>query len=90
MRNEAVLKQSYNGEPKINENIEEISKEQLDFVSSLRNIVIVSCRQESKFTNVQIRWLIKVLFARLELLLIICQLTKNAASVFLRHLHKPE
>ena len=31
-RNEAVLKQSYSGERQINENIEEMSEEQLDFV----------------------------------------------------------
>ena len=31
-RNEAVLKQSYSREPQINENIEEMSEEQLDFV----------------------------------------------------------
>ena len=31
-RNEAVLKLSYNGEPLINENLDEMSDEQLDFV----------------------------------------------------------
>ena len=31
-RNEAVLKLSYNGEPSINENLDEMSDEQLDFV----------------------------------------------------------
>ena len=42
--NEAVLRQSYSGEPQINENIEEMSEKQLDFVSyKPRNIIIVSC-----------------------------------------------